>query len=778
VTFEDGTKIAIFSQRLFAESRLTSICIPASVESLQNRCFIECRALQQVTFETGSKLAVIDPGAFAYCSSLPAISIPAGVTIIADLAFQSCRSLVSISFAAESKLATIGHLAFADCSALKSLNIPASVVDLAADCLNAGSLNQAGARAPGAWISLRFPQSKHQPTLPESPVQVPDRIAVQSCASLAVVVFEPGSTIARIGRLFGCCHSLVKVVLPASLKVLEPACFADLAHLESVVFETGSRLTAIGPFAFRLCGNLKGIAIPAPVVTIGARAFCFCALLSAVTFESGSRLAEIRDWAFCDCTSLKSFCLPRSVRLVTACSFAQSGITHLSVEDGNPSFAGCGDFLVNRADFSAIRYSGPSRKAIVPSAISSFGTYSFFCADCAEVVFENGSKLSRLDDSAFMNCLALVSVLLPPSLKTIGSNCFFGCRALTTVRFEPNSTFVGLEGLGDAGWSSLASITIPASVKYLDRRWFHQCFQLRSVAFEPHSRLSTLEPGTFFGCLSLRSVSLPASLDVIGDECFMRCVGLRAVTFETGSRLQRIGSHAFTGCLSLTAICIPASVAEIGDSGFGQAQSGDGTRQDGLIGLATVAFEPGSRLTEIASRLFLSAAALRTIAIPKFVKTLGDECFCNCSLLENVGFESGSRLAVVGDCAFRNCAALRSCCFPASVQQLGRWCFRNCGLLVSVAFEWGSRLEAIGEDAFSCCRRLAALYIRSAVNMSTWSDGRNLQDLVRRDRLQIGSLGNLPRLFPAKRTLAYCGDETVEGCLQLVADLVAALTGI
>ena len=114
---------------------LTSIEIPASVETIGNTAFSDCSSLATVTFEKGSRLKTIGNNAYYRCTSLTSIEIPASVETIEATAFKRCSKLTTITFEKGSLLKTIGggyyssyyHGAFSDCSSLTSIEIPASV---------------------------------------------------------------------------------------------------------------------------------------------------------------------------------------------------------------------------------------------------------------------------------------------------------------------------------------------------------------------------------------------------------------------------------------------------------------------------------------------------------------------------------------------------------------------------------------------------------------------------------------------------------------------------
>ena len=155
VTFEKGSQLKTiggdsYSSGAFSDcTALTSIEIPASVETIEAAAFRGCSKLATVTFEKGSQLKTIRSadsyyphtyyGAFSFCP-ITSIEIPASVETIEAAAFKGCSSLTTVTFEKESQLKIIGggygysysgtfyyYGAFSDCTALKSIEIPASV---------------------------------------------------------------------------------------------------------------------------------------------------------------------------------------------------------------------------------------------------------------------------------------------------------------------------------------------------------------------------------------------------------------------------------------------------------------------------------------------------------------------------------------------------------------------------------------------------------------------------------------------------------------------------
>ena len=102
---------------------LISIDIPANVETIGTAVFWGCSSLATVTFEKGSQLKTIGGGysssshfgtysdyygAFSDCSSLTSIEIPASVETIEATAFSDCSKLATVTFEKGSQLKIIG----------------------------------------------------------------------------------------------------------------------------------------------------------------------------------------------------------------------------------------------------------------------------------------------------------------------------------------------------------------------------------------------------------------------------------------------------------------------------------------------------------------------------------------------------------------------------------------------------------------------------------------------------------------------------------------------
>lgn len=132
-------------------------------------------------------------------------------------------------------------------------------------------------------------------------------------------------------------------------------------------------------------------------------------------------------------------------------------------------------------------------------------------------------------DGAFSNCMALSSVSIPLTVKTIGSWTFHNCSGLTSVTIGDSVISIGDCAFGNC--TNLTSIIIPSNV-------------------------TEIGTSAFFECFGLTSVTLGANVTSIGQNAFFNCSNItEMVSFSTTA--PTLGSNSFYGISSTIDVHIP-----------------------------------------------------------------------------------------------------------------------------------------------------------------------------------------------------------------------------
>lgn len=169
--------------------------------------------------------------------------------------------------------------------------------------------------------------------------------------------------------------------------------------------------------------------------------------------------------------------------------------------------------------------------------------WSDYTKTMTKVVVDEG--ITDLGQYAFYNSVALVSVSLPSTLKTIGGlgtmttsyGCFQGCTALTSITLPSK-----LESIGNCafkGCSALTSITFPNTMKNIDYGAFTECTALQTVTFGQNDvKLGT---AAFYNCTKIKTINW-GGVTTIPAYCFY---GYFGSTIEFPESVKSIGFRSF-----------------------------------------------------------------------------------------------------------------------------------------------------------------------------------------------------------------------------------------
>ena len=240
-------------------------------------------------------------------------------------------------------------------------------------------------------------------------------------------------------------------------------------------------------------------------------------------------------------------------------------------------------------------------------------------------------------------------IVLPPTVKTIGSCAFRGRKHLKRINI-PN----GVAEIKDRVFSeceSLEEIQIPASVNMIALNAFptyhaalitikEQKCALRAVNVDPENEqycsvngmlfskdqskllfvpyelqtqdfqipegVSEINKSLLAGNNCIKSLILPDSLTCIGEGAFWNCSSLERVVFPDG--MEEIGKQAFAQCAKLSIVRWPAKLKTIGDTAFCETALSEVLLPESVTHIGAEAF---------------ARTQLKEVTLPKSVRTLG-----------------------------------------------------------------------------------------------------------------------------------------------------------
>lgn len=273
---------------------------------------------------------------------------------------------------------------------------------------------------------------------------------------------------------------------------------------------------------------------------------------------------------------------------------------------------------------------------------------------------------------------SLNRIVLPDTLKSIGSNAFYGCKYLS------------------------GSLIIPEGVTEIKRGAFNGCIGLNGILSLP----STLKKlgnrgeddmgdegtdyygGVFQNCRNLTgNLILPDNLELIRGYCFSGCSGLYG-ELRLPAKLKRMGNCAFSSCSGFTgSLSIPQGITALPSEAFHNC---------GFNGTLTL----HNGITNIANDAFANCHFKGELHLPKSLKVISENAFCNNDFSGTLTLPS--TLTHIGSNAFAyNWRVMGILDIPQEVESIGENAFSNCKMLEGIIFP--ESMETIRQGAFNEC---------------------------------------------------------------------------
>ncbi|MBQ3527971.1 MAG: leucine-rich repeat protein, partial [Clostridia bacterium] len=432
--------------------------------------------------------------------SLESVTVESGVLSVGEQCFRNCISITDALM--DHTVMQLGPQAFYNCTAIRELTVPVEY--------NFSDQIFYGITGIEKITYYKGSSGRMQD---RTYYNYHDSVEYQSSLSTTQVVFEEGIT--HIGDY--AFHSssngraLTSVSLPSTLK-------------------------SIGSYSFAYSQSLGNISFPASLLTIGDHAFYECQSLSVNTLPES--LTDIGDYSFYNCDGINiDILIHENIRRVGSHAFYDcDGIPKITVKSADTelstyAFAECSTVkeLLIPVDYDIANnpFNGISTVERI--------TYSF-------------GNSGKMRDKTYNNFYDFVE--------------YFSRQSLDTVIFEEGITHIGdyaFCGQSDVE-NTLSTVILPSTLRTVGSYAFAYCKHLTEVTFGDSIR--TVEDHAFYECQSLSVNTLPESLTDIGDYSFYNCDGI-VIDILIHENIRRVGSYAFYDCDGLPKITVKSADTEL-----------------------------------------------------------------------------------------------------------------------------------------------------------------------------------------------------------------------
>lgn len=408
---------------------LKSVEIPSEVKMVDSRAFSKCDKLVKVKFKNSK--TKLGEGVFRKCAGLKNATLPGHLTTIPEATFEKCKKLQTYRLG--KKVAIIKKNAFHGCTSLKKVQLNNTVY-----AIGDRAFADSGLTSIKLNDKMQF-------------------IGNGAFSDTGIKKIALKNKVTYIGnRVFADCSKLKKIIIPASVKGINPGAFNNCVSLrtiqvakdnpmyssqDGVLYDKGKTKLIQYP----LHKTNKTFRTPSSLRSIRQKAFAQNNYLKNVTVSAD----VIGDYAFSNMENLTTVTLTKGKKIGAGAFYYSDSISTLSLPD---SVEQIGEYAF---------YKTAIRKLRIPSRLKKLGISAL--AECNSLIaFEGGMGRSyRVRDGVLYNgkMTSLIKYpskkknklfVVPNSVKSVKGDAFANARNITKLEFGKGLTSLGYHAVYNA----------------------------------------------------------------------------------------------------------------------------------------------------------------------------------------------------------------------------------------------------------------------------------------------------------------------------------------
>jgi len=341
-----------------------------------------------------------------------------------------------------------------------------------------------------------------------------DASAFRNTGFKAITVPENVTSIGNYA--FSYCDSLKTVTLPNGVTSMGDYMFQYDYALESANIPTS--INTVPDYTFRECSKLTSVTMHDGITSIGDYAFKGCTALTAI--ELGNQITSINSYAFQNCQNLVINSLPTALQTIGSYAF---------------------QYTYKLADTLTL-----------PESLTTIESSAFNGSGIKQLIMSNPNALqydswgyTYYSTDVFAYCDSLVSVTMPKEMTVIPESTFEHTSKLQTIILPDSLKEIGSYAFKESG---LETINLPAKLQTIGYEAFRES---KLMAIDLPLKLQTIGDYAFYGT-QITEFRVPKNVTSVGQYVAAYCPNLKAAYL---GRKQDYSSNSnfdyFYGCDSL-----------------------------------------------------------------------------------------------------------------------------------------------------------------------------------------------------------------------------------